>query len=133
MDLIQQIEFICSAFLFVALFLVFAASNESRAFTILGTGSESLVGGDLTDVDDIHDEGTYNPPADFGGFDAEFFSSDEPGFGHQFEVPGDARLALSQYLGEILDVQLRARQQRQNAQARGLARTTEHGKGLVAA
>jgi hypothetical protein len=57
------------------------ASDECRAFTILGTGTGSLLGGDLTDVDDIHDEGAYNPPDDFGGFDAEFFSSDEPGFG----------------------------------------------------
>ena len=50
------------------------------AATSLGTGAGALVGGDLTDVDDIHDELAYAPPV-LGGFDAEFFSSDEPGFG----------------------------------------------------
>ncbi|MCH8048056.1 MAG: CotH kinase family protein, partial [Planctomycetes bacterium] len=48
---------------------------------VLGTGSGVLLGGDLTDVDNIHSEAAYNPPEDFGGFDARFFSSDEPGFG----------------------------------------------------
>lgn len=70
-----------AAALMVAQFLMFTASDESRAFTILGTGSASLLGNDLTDVDDVHDEDAYNPPGDLGGFDAEFFSSDEPGFG----------------------------------------------------
>jgi len=51
------------------------------AFEILGIGTASLLGGDLTDPENDGDETAYNPPVDFGGFDAEFFSSDEPGFG----------------------------------------------------
>ncbi|MCH8042430.1 MAG: lamin tail domain-containing protein [Planctomycetes bacterium] len=58
-------------------------SLESRQLlaTVLGTGSAALLGRDLTDVDDVHNEGAYSPPGNFGGFDARFFSSDEPGFG----------------------------------------------------
>ena len=48
---------------------------------ILGIGAGALLGGDLTDVDDVHDEVAYNPPGDFGGFDATFTASKEPGFG----------------------------------------------------
>ena len=36
-------------------------------------------------------------------------------------MPADARLALAEDLGEILDVQLAGGKQRQDAQARGLA------------
>ena len=46
---------------------------------------------------------------------------DQPGFGHQLQMPADARLALSEDLGQVLDVQLAAGKQRQDAQARGLA------------
>lgn len=58
-------------------------SLESRQLlaTVLGTGSAALLGRDLTDVDDVHNEGAYSPPGNFGGFDARFFSSDEPSFG----------------------------------------------------
>ena len=40
-----------------------------------------LLGSDLTDIDDDGLEDLYFPPDDLGGFDGEFFSSDEPGFG----------------------------------------------------
>jgi hypothetical protein len=43
-------------------------------------GTESLLGNDLTDLGDDGDETAYSPP-DLAGFDADFFSSDEPGFG----------------------------------------------------
>ena len=56
---------------------------------------------------------------------------DEAGFGHEFQVAADARLALSQNLGQILDVQFGAREQGQDAQARGLARAPQRGKCLI--
>ena len=51
--------------------------STGSAGTVLG----GLLGGDLTDLDDIHNEVAYNPTSDFGGFDAEFLANDEPGFG----------------------------------------------------
>ena len=59
-------------------------------------------------------------------------AGDEAGFGHELQVPADARLALRQDLGQILDVQLRARKQRQDAQARGLARGAQGRKRVGA-
>jgi hypothetical protein len=60
--------------------LVFS-SGELQAVQVLGTGTASLVGNDLTDPENDGVETLYAPPGDFGGFDATFFSSDEPGFG----------------------------------------------------
>jgi len=60
--------------------LVTLLSAQSHASMILGTGTGSLVGSDLTDIGDDGVEGAYAPPA-LAGFDAEFFSSNEPGFG----------------------------------------------------
>ncbi len=57
-----------------------ALSTTAEGFAQLGTGAVSLVGGDLTDQDDTHDEGLYSPPT-LAGFDAEFFANDEPTFG----------------------------------------------------
>lgn len=54
--------------------------RAALAETILGTGTAALLGNDLTDLGDDGNEGAYAPP-DLAGFDAEFFSSDEPGFG----------------------------------------------------
>ena len=48
--------------------------------TILGIGTEALIGNDLTDLGDDGDETAYSD-TDTAGFDATFFSSDEPGFG----------------------------------------------------
>ena len=42
---------------------------------------------------------------------------DQPSLGHQLQVTADARLALSQDLGQVLDVQFAAGEQRQDAQA----------------
>ncbi len=63
--------------------LLFAAStgcfawttNSAMAFEILGTGTESLIGNDLTDLGDDGD------PENDEGYDAIFDASDEPGFG----------------------------------------------------
>jgi hypothetical protein len=48
---------------------------EAMAFTVLGTGTASLLGGDLTDP-----ENDGSPDADTG-YNATFTSSEEPGFG----------------------------------------------------
>ena len=45
-------------------------------------------------------------------------------------MPADARLALSEDLGQVLDVELTARKQRQDAQARRLARGAKPAQGL---
>ena len=54
--------------------------GTASGFTVL----PGLQGNDLTDLNDDGDETLYvNPPvdeADYAGFDAEFFSSDGPGF-----------------------------------------------------
>lgn len=52
-----------------------------EAVEVLGTGTAALIGNDLTDLRDNGVEANYNPPGSLGGFDATFFSSDEPGFG----------------------------------------------------
>ena len=57
---------------------------------------------------------------------------DEPSLGHQLQVTADARLALSKDLGQVLDVQLAAGEQRQDAQPRGLARGAKAAQGLGA-
>ena len=54
---------------------------------------------------------------------------DQAGIGHELQMPADARLALAEDLGEVLDVQLAAGKQRQDAQARGLAGGAQCGKG----
>lgn len=56
------------------------SATQSHAFEVLGVGAESLLGNDLTDLGDDGNEELYSPP-EMAGFDAEFFSSDEPGFG----------------------------------------------------
>jgi len=68
----------------VVLSMVLALAGSAQAATILGTGAGSLLGSDLTDVDNSHNEGAYNlhtGGSNNGGFDAEFYSSSKPGFG----------------------------------------------------
>jgi len=65
----------------VALVAAVLATGELRAVQVLGTGTAALLRGDLTDIDDDGVETSYFPPDNYGGFDAAFFSSDEPGFG----------------------------------------------------
>ena len=57
---------------------------------------------------------------------------DEPGIGHELQMPADAGLALAEDLGEVLDVQLTAGKEREDAQARGFARGTQARKRLRA-
>ena len=54
--------------------------GELHAVEVLGTGTGALLGSDLTDWNDNGVERSYQPPEFLGGFNAEFFSSDEPGF-----------------------------------------------------
>ncbi len=57
---------------------------------------------------------------------------DEAGLGHELQMPADARLALAEDLGQVLDVQLAAGQQRQDAQPRRLAGAAQGGKRVDA-
>jgi hypothetical protein len=59
-------------------------SGAARAYEILGTGTESLLGGDLTDPEDDGD-----PEAD-DGYNAIFDSNHEPGFGSDEADPASA-------------------------------------------
>ena len=67
---------------FSLIFLLGIATSFDFAVgqTSLGTGNGALVGNDLTDLGNDGSEGAYAPP-NLAGFDAEFFSSNEPGFG----------------------------------------------------
>ena len=57
---------------------------------------------------------------------------DQPGLGHELEMPADARLALAEDLRQILDVELAAGQQRQDAQARRLPGAAQSGQRVGA-
>jgi hypothetical protein len=59
--------------LMIACFVI-GTSDVAQAWEILGTGTESLLGGDLTDPEDDGD-----PEAD-AGYNVIFSSNDEPGF-----------------------------------------------------
>ncbi len=59
--------------LMIACFVI-STSDMAQAWEILGTGTGSLLGGDLTDPED-----DGNPEAD-EGYDVIFSSNDEPGF-----------------------------------------------------
>ncbi len=61
--------------------MVFFVGAAARAFEILGTGTGSLLGGDLTDPEDDGD-----PEAD-EGYNAVFDASHEPGFGSENAEP----------------------------------------------
>ena len=60
--------------LMIACFVI-STSDTAQAFEILGVGTESLLGGDLTDPED-----DGNPEVD-DGYDVIFSANDEPGFG----------------------------------------------------
>ena len=60
--------------LMIACFVI-STSDMAQASEILGTGTEALIGGDLTDPED-----DGSPDSD-DGYNAIFSSNDEPGFG----------------------------------------------------
>ncbi len=57
---------------------------------------------------------------------------DKAGFGQELEMPADARLALTEDDGQILDAELTGGQQQKDAQARRLRRRLERRYDLVA-
>lgn len=65
----------------MALMIGFITAGNAEAFTVRGTGNAALRGNDLTDLDDVHNEGAYVGVGNTAGFDAVFFANDEPGFG----------------------------------------------------
>jgi hypothetical protein len=70
----------CNVLLTISLVVLPAA--PSPAFEVRGVGTDFLLGNDITDLDDVHDEAAYNPAAgNLGGFNAQFFASEEAGFG----------------------------------------------------
>ena len=64
----------------MAMVVVVALAGSANAVVNLGTGSGSLLGNDLTDLNNVSDGSTYNPPGNLGGFDAVFFGDDEAFF-----------------------------------------------------
>ncbi len=71
----MRIMFVLAALALMMTLFVFSTSDIAQAEEILGVGTDSLLGGDLTDPED---DGL--PDAD-EGYDAIFTSSEEPGFG----------------------------------------------------
>lgn len=65
---------ILAALILIIPFLVIITSDMAQAEEVLGTGTGSLLGGDLTDPEDDGD-----PEAD-KNYNAKFSASDEPGF-----------------------------------------------------
>ena len=57
---------------------------------------------------------------------------DQAGLGHQLQVPADARLALAEDLGEVLDVELAPGEERQDAEPRRLASGAKQAQGVGA-
>jgi len=64
----------------LALAGVVSVTSTAHALTILGTGAGALVGNDLTDLGNNGNKNTYVGAGNLAGFDAVFFSSNEPGF-----------------------------------------------------
>jgi len=71
----MKIILLLAGFVLMIACFVISTSDTAQASKILGTGTESLLGGDLTDPED-----DGNPEAD-EGYNAIFSSNDEPGFG----------------------------------------------------
>ncbi len=65
---------VLAALILMIPFLVIITSDMAQAEEVLGTGTGSLLGGDLTDPEDDGD-----PEAD-KNYNAKFSASDEPGF-----------------------------------------------------
>lgn len=66
--------------LLVALVMTSAVATNTYAVTVLGTGTGSLIGSDLTDIGDDGVEGSYTGLGNLAGFDAVFFADNEPNF-----------------------------------------------------
>jgi hypothetical protein len=66
---------VLAGFMLLIACFVMGTSNVAQAWEVLGVGTESLLGGDITDPEDDGD-----PEAD-SGYNVIFSSNDEPGFG----------------------------------------------------
>ncbi len=65
---------VLAGFVLMIAYCVISTSDIAQAEEVLGVGTDSLLGGDLTDPED-----DGNPEAD-DGYDAIFTANDEPGF-----------------------------------------------------
>ena len=70
----MKIMLVLAGFVLMIAFVI-STSDMAQAEEVLGTGTGSLLGGDLTDPEDDGE-----PEAD-KGYDAKFSANDEPGFG----------------------------------------------------
>ena len=85
----------------------------------------------MKDADHLGAAAVFGQPEEGPGAFAE--ALDQRGFGEQLEVAGNARLRLAQNVGEVGNGQFGFAEQRQNAQARFLARGLEGGvEGVIA-
>ena len=71
----MKIMLVLAGFVLMIACFVISTSDMAQASEILGTGTEALIGGDLTDPED-----DGSPDSD-DGYNAIFSSNDEPGFG----------------------------------------------------
>ena len=71
----MKIIMVLAGFVLMIAFCVISTSDMAQAEEVLGTGTESLLGGDLTDPEDDGE-----PEAD-SGYNAIFSANEEPGFG----------------------------------------------------
>jgi hypothetical protein len=71
----MKIMLVLAGFVLMIAYFVISTSDMAQAWEVLGVGTGSLIGGDLTDPED-----DGNPEQD-KGYNAIFSSNDEPGFG----------------------------------------------------
>ena len=70
----MKVMLVLAGFVLMIAYCVIGTINIAQAAEVLGTGTDSLLGGDLTDPEDDGD-----PEAD-KGYNATFSANDEPGF-----------------------------------------------------
>jgi hypothetical protein len=71
----MKIMLVLAGLVLVIAYFVISTSDIAQASKVLGVGTGSLIGGDLTDPEDDGD------PEQDKGYNAKFSSNDEPGFG----------------------------------------------------
>ena len=71
----MKIMMVLAGFVLMITYCIIGTSDIAQAEEVLGTGTESLIGGDLTDPEDDGE------PDEDKGYDAKFSSNEEPGFG----------------------------------------------------
>ena len=71
----MKIMLVLAGFVLMIAYCVIGTSDMAQAEEVLGTGTDSLLGGDLTDPEDDGEAESDD------GYDAIFSANDEPGFG----------------------------------------------------